>query len=316
MLNTLMYVRAYPEFHHEVISFCDVDVHQGILRDLQEAGATVSFVRQLTPDMVREMDPTVIFLKNTPVKYIQGDTGWLRKWPLVYSHHSFVRPVMACDTRIFNSRFLASQFGGMLEGMQSDIRYMGSLVDTSDLRVIKRSAKNARCVVGKVSSDHPDKFPKSLLGVFEEVVSQHCTKGIVVGAAKHWPEASSWLDMPKCGSEPVEDFYENMDIFVYRTAPSMRETWCRVITEAMAAGLAIVAENKGAIPEQIDHGVNGFLCDTSEEFVQHIRTLALSPQLRYDIGMAAREKAVEQFDISMLRQKTSDIVMRSAIGVM
>jgi glycosyltransferase involved in cell wall biosynthesis len=117
-------------------------------------------------------------------------------------------------------------------------------------------------------------------------------------------------EMPDFGSRPAEDFYASWDILLYLTTPKYTETWCRVVTESMASGLAIVAEKKGAIPEQIDHGVNGFLCETDDEFVECVNKFIDDPKLCTQMGLAAREKAKKEFSIPAFRRKTIDLFMQ------
>ena len=44
-----------------------------------------------------------------------------------------------------------------------------------------------------------------------------------------------------------------------------------VMVEAMACGTPVIGFNKGSVPEVIEHGVNGFWCDTQEEMIQLVQ---------------------------------------------
>lgn len=314
MFNTLTYVRAYPEFCHEIVYLNDLNTDYDMYNQLLDAGASVSHARRLSEDLVRDIDPIVVFLKNIGVRVVDGGekSGWLLKQPLVYSHHSFVWPPIKCHTRIFNSRFLGRMYNNKLRGMQKNFRYVGSLIDTAPFAAIPRTIDDKRCVIGRVSSDQKVKYPIEALNILKRIQSQEPrVEFFVVGAGKYW-NTPKWCRMPAIGSKPVAEFYADMDIMVYRTCDAYVETWGRIVTEAMAAGVSVVAEKKGAIPEQIDHGVNGFLCETDDEFVEHTLHLCRDPELRYGIGMAARKKAVEQFDVMTLRAKTEDIITAAA----
>jgi len=48
------------------------------------------------------------------------------------------------------------------------------------------------------------------------------------------------------------------------------EPFGMVVIEALACGTPVIAMNKGAMPEIIEHGVNGFLANNEEEFEQYI----------------------------------------------
>jgi len=49
------------------------------------------------------------------------------------------------------------------------------------------------------------------------------------------------------------------------------EPFGMAVIEAMACGTPVVAMNRGAMPEIIQHGVNGFLANTEEEFAEYMQ---------------------------------------------
>ncbi|NCO10477.1 glycosyltransferase family 4 protein [Candidatus Saccharibacteria bacterium] len=49
------------------------------------------------------------------------------------------------------------------------------------------------------------------------------------------------------------------------------EPFGMAVIEAMACGTPVVAMNRGAMPEIIEHGRNGFLADTEEEFFEYMQ---------------------------------------------
>lgn len=59
------------------------------------------------------------------------------------------------------------------------------------------------------------------------------------------------------------------------------------VVEALASGTPVIAMRRGCLPEQIDHGVTGFLADTPEEFAAYVRRAG-------EIDPAACRRAAEE----------------------
>lgn len=80
--------------------------------------------------------------------------------------------------------------------------------------------------------------------------------------------------------------------------PSYREGTPRVITEAMASGLPVIATEIAGIPEQIVDGENGFLLPPGDVAALRTKLEALvdSPELRTRFGAVSRQR-VDRFDI-------------------
>ncbi len=81
-----------------------------------------------------------------------------------------------------------------------------------------------------------------------------------------------------------------------------RETFARTVLEGMAAGLPIVAYNRGAIPFLVDHRRTGLLVgfDDTEALAEAVERLCLDPELRRKMGAAGREVAVARFGAANL----------------
>lgn len=77
-----------------------------------------------------------------------------------------------------------------------------------------------------------------------------------------------------------------------------REQFGQVFIEAMAAGLPVVGSRSGAVPEVIEHGVNGLLVppDSPDELSSALTRLAQEPEARTTWGMAGQRTVEEKFD--------------------
>lgn len=65
--------------------------------------------------------------------------------------------------------------------------------------------------------------------------------------------------------------------------------------QLMAMGMPVVASRIGANCEIIQHGVNGFLAATEQEWVAGLRALLRDEALRIRMGQAARRTVLDRF---------------------
>ncbi len=60
------------------------------------------------------------------------------------------------------------------------------------------------------------------------------------------------------------------DAYVQLCPSDWPEPFGLVFIESMACGTPVIAYRRGSVPEIIDHGVTGFICDTLEEMTQSV----------------------------------------------
>jgi len=89
--------------------------------------------------------------------------------------------------------------------------------------------------------------------------------------------------------------YAGADIFVF---PTLGDSLPLVIMEAMAAGLPVVATAVGAIVEEVEHGITGFLVPVGDHsaLAETVRQLVADPDLRRGMGDAAKRTAGRLFN--------------------
>jgi len=99
--------------------------------------------------------------------------------------------------------------------------------------------------------------------------------------------------------EKMHELYHSVDaLFV----PSVREGFGLTIAEAMACGLPVVANNCSAIPELIEDGEGGFLCEIGQidQYVEAFNKLMERPQLCRTMGDFNRVRVEEKFTLARM----------------
>jgi glycosyltransferase involved in cell wall biosynthesis len=89
--------------------------------------------------------------------------------------------------------------------------------------------------------------------------------------------------------------YAHADVFIF---PTLGDVLPLAIMEAMASGLPVIATNVGAVTEEIDDGVTGFLVPPGDVNALVAATVRLikDPDLRHQMGAAGRHVAEQRFN--------------------
>jgi glycosyltransferase involved in cell wall biosynthesis len=92
--------------------------------------------------------------------------------------------------------------------------------------------------------------------------------------------------------------YNGLDIVV--SASTSPEPLGTVVIESMILGRPLIGPNHGGAAEMMEHNVTGLLFEpkNSKDLAQKIETLYSQPELRLQLGNAARKKALKPFSVT------------------
>lgn len=86
------------------------------------------------------------------------------------------------------------------------------------------------------------------------------------------------------------------------------------LIQYMACGLPVVASPVGVNREIVEHGVNGFLAETNEEWQSAIETLLADEGLRHRMGAAGRKKVEEHYSLQVWGPRVAQMLRNVADG--
>ena len=75
------------------------------------------------------------------------------------------------------------------------------------------------------------------------------------------------------------------------------------LIQYMACGLPVIASPVGVNSKIVEHGVNGFLAETQEEWEAALSTLIADSDLRQQMGKAGREKVEREYSLQVTGPK-------------
>lgn len=78
--------------------------------------------------------------------------------------------------------------------------------------------------------------------------------------------------------------------------------------EYMSMGLASVSTRIGEIEYIVQDGLDGFLASNKEEFIDKMDRLAKNAELRFQMGIKAREKVIKEYSLNVLVERLNKII--------
>jgi hypothetical protein len=275
--------RCFPEFDHVALCVNDAAGDPLWIRDVQGSMRTM-YSPQLTKALLAEINPRVVALHATSGTKLEGEWpyNWLQdggKRFVIRWHHIATRPILPADLSVFVSEHVKWTFYKSFLGKQ-----------------IKRHIVMPPCTDLKPYARVPARteFPK-----IATTGGKACAEmqALMKAQLSDW----SWDSKPP---GRVNQFAGYLGRFPFAVVWSgHQETWCRTVSEALAAGCVVIGHRAGAIPEQIKHGENGYLFDDAAELVKLLHELQndVSPERLKQVAAAGREWALKWVDFPFMK---------------
>lgn len=294
------FARCFPEFHHVALCVNDPAGDPAWIREVSAVMRTM-YASQLTPELLEEIGPLIVVLHSTAGQHLAGEWpygDWLSgggKRFVIGWHHTGTYPLVSVDLDVFVSQYVEGKYLQILDRMKQRI-VVPPCTDLAPYAEIERVEFDPGWVAttaGK-GSEEARKVLAQRNGTSGAWVFDHSPPG-------------------KLGSMP--GYLAQFQIAVIWSGH--QETWCRTVSEAMAAGCLTIAHRAGAIPEQIEHGRTGFLFDTSDDLLKlldEIETRQVAPERCALIAAEGRRWALENVGFPRLREALYPHLMRAVLG--
>jgi glycosyltransferase involved in cell wall biosynthesis len=162
-------------------------------------------------------------------------------------------------------------------------------------------------VIGTIGHCHERKGQRFLIEACQELLSARRARLVIVGDGPLRPELEQMTKTLGIGDRvtftgtqtDIPGLIASFDIFALS---SIAEGMPIVLLEAMVRSLPTVATTVGANPDVIRDGESGLLVQPKaiHELRQALETLVGSESLRQRIGVAARQRIVDEFSVGRM----------------
>ena len=157
-----------------------------------------------------------------------------------------------------------------------------------------------------------------MIGIFALVRKNRKARLLMVGDGPERPKAE-WLANTHNVAQDVQfvgkqnDMSELLAISDVLLLPSELESFGLVALEAMACEVPVIATRVGGVPEVVRDGIDGFLYDVGDVrgMADGCLSILNKPQVRDNLGKAAREHANRDFCASNIVLKYEELYSRT-----
>ena len=201
------------------------------------------------------------------------------------------------------SRDLAARTQQAFPAIERAVSVIHNFVDTVAFRPNTPPRTHSKPTVVHVSNFRPVKRVPWLIESFARAARDLDARLVLVGDGPDMPAARAAVRRCELGERVVflgerdalPELLSEADVFALA---SSEESFGLSALEAMACGTAVVATRAGGVAEVVQHEREGLLCDVDEQelFAAHLRRLLENRDEAQRLGLAGRERAVQQFE--------------------
>ncbi len=159
-----------------------------------------------------------------------------------------------------------------------------------DLHLFCPGEPSSEFIVGRLSRDVPEKHHPGDPFVYCRLAAEGVKVRLMGATCLNLNEPS--VELLTENSEPPDLFLRSLSCFFYRTHPAWKEAFGRVVFEALATGLPVVAEDRHGYSEKLTDTKEAMFVGSDEEAVQAILALKSDANMRARLGLQGR-KTVE-----------------------
>jgi len=254
------------------------------------------FIKKLNRKLVFDFDDAIFllppkrrsFLYN--FRYKSGIPRILRMSDYVIAGNEYLREY-------------ALRFNGNVEVIPTSI-------DT-EMYFVKKKEKKEKINIGWIGSRSTIFYLDRLRNVFTALAKRYNICLTVIGTGDYRVDGVETVALPWRREREISD----LQCFDIGVAPLVNDDWalgkcgCKVI-QYMGVGIPAVASPVGIHRKIINDGVNGYLADSDEEWIERLSQLIENETLRERFGFMGRKTVEERYSVKVNGPKLLEILQK------
>jgi len=191
-----------------------------------------------------------------------------------------------------------------------------SSVDTQTYFPQPEKAKKEKVVIGWIGSNTTVEYLNLIRGVFGKLLQRYANLEFCIVGGDFKTDKIKNITSKKWSLEDEKEILSNFDVGI---APMSNNEWAKgkcgfkaILYMSMA--IPCVCSPVGVNREIIKDGINGFLADREEEWIEKLSALIENPQLRKKFGFSGKQTVEEKYSIRVNAPKFLGVIKEVYCG--
>lgn len=182
-----------------------------------------------------------------------------------------------------------------------NIRIIPTVIDIAKYDIKeKKNISGEKFIAGWIGSPPNALYIKNIEESLEQFCNSYNGKLHLVGAGKTFLTKIPYENI-EWNEETEVDEIKKFDVGIM---PLIDSPWERgkcgfKLIQYMACGIPVVASPVGVNKELVKNGVNGFLAETSDDWLKYLKILKDNPDLRKEMGLNGRKLVEDKFTLQV-----------------
>ncbi|MCX7639336.1 MAG: glycosyltransferase family 4 protein, partial [Pyrinomonadaceae bacterium] len=177
-----------------------------------------------------------------------------------------------------------------------NVTIIPTTIDTEKYKVVKKNADKQKPTIGWSGSFSTVQHLDTIRNVFRELAKTETFRLRVIGTSNYEIPGVEVESMPWRSETEIQDL-SDIDIGVM---PLPDDEWSKgkcglKALQYMALGIPTICSPVGVNSTIIQDGKNGFLANNEDEWIERLKKLLHSPELRKNLGLAGRKTVEENY---------------------